>query len=466
MRNFKCYLTGIAVLALLFSSCSKEEVSSGQNQSSDEVAVLTFAPTLIDMLNKAALKQEASGLPECSDTEPAYASISLTYGSGEAQTDVDVTVEISKDDNGYFTLYDDMLEIPIPSGETTVPVTLNDFWVYNDTPDAMNPEAPGTLIWMAPKSGSEYASFVDNPLPLSWDLRAGSKTYTDVEVLCFDNREVNLYGYQFFDITPIPLIKFCLFGNFCTESGRHYPASYSVDVWEWADGQQGDQLYNDVTSEVMMDNGEYYADPLCFFLPDREGQDEYYFEITLLDVEGQYDGPDRVILSGVITDDEIKNFYNGDNLDYYHFQFGCDDGTPPPFSDPEDTAKHYKACIKSLDNDSYAIGFAYLSLKGTALEAIVLAANVEPNKAHPQHVHENASCGDYGGVFWPLELEGGGFPTADDMGFITYKRDFVLTSTEAANANFADRTVVLHGKMVDGSYMAGEPIACGEFSTY
>ena len=457
MKNFKNYMACIAVLALLFSSCSKNDVPQADNPASDQVAVLSFGPVLNDMLNKAVSKQ-AMELPACSDTTPAYARISLSYGD----TDVDVVVEVLSDENGLFTAYDDALEIPIPSGSTTVSVTLNDFWVYDAMPDMANPQM--NAIWVAPHSDSDYGDFVDQGLPMSFDLRAGSKTYTDVEVLCYDNRVANHYGYQFFNITPTPLIKFCFFGNFCTDSGRHYPAAYSVDVWSGTN-DQGTQLYNDVTSEVMMDNGESYADPLCVFLPDREGQDQYYFEITLLDTD-EYDGPNRVILAGTITDDEIKQFYDGDYMDYYHFQFGCDGGTPPPFYDPEDNATHYSACIKSLTNDSYVVGFAYLSLSGTNLEATVLAANVEPNQEHPQHVHENATCGDYGNVFWALDLDGGGFPTADSMGFITYKRSFTLTPSQAASANFADRTAVIHGKTVGGTYEPMTPIGCGEFSTY
>ncbi|MGB8375391.1 MAG: hypothetical protein WCE57_08735, partial [Salegentibacter sp.] len=82
------------------------------------------------------------------------------------------------------------------------------------------------------------------------------------------------------------------------------------------------------------------------------------------------------------------------------------------------------------------------------------------------HVHENATCGDYGNVFWALDLDGGGFPTADSMGFITYKRSFTLTPSQAASANFADRTAVIHGKTVGGTYEPMTPIGCGEFSTY
>ncbi|MFD1096377.1 hypothetical protein [Salegentibacter chungangensis] len=454
MKKLKKSLSALVIATMLFTSCSKDETSIAEEPVSDQVAVLTLGPVLNDVLNRNALRQQS--VPDCSEAAPAHAQISFVYG--DSNTPVDIVVDILSDENGLFTAYDEALEIPVASGETTVSVSLTDFVVWDD-----DNGSPGNVIWVAPKEGSEYAQFVDEPLDKTWELRAGTKTYTDVEVICFDNRDANLYGYQFFTITPVPLIEFCMFGNYCPPSGRHYPASYSVSVWEYADGEVGDQIYEDLVSELQMENGEYYADPLCFALPDREGQDEYYVEIFLLDAEGQYDGPDRVILSGVITDDEIKTFYNGDNLDYYHFQFGCGDDGPPPFNDPTVEAKHYKACIKSLD-DTYAVGFAYLMLKGTELKTTVLAANLEANKMHPQHIHQNASCDDYGGVFWPLELEGGGFPTADADGILTYQRTFALTAQQAANANFADRTVVLHGKTVNGNYEAGQPVACGEFS--
>ncbi|GAB2770648.1 hypothetical protein [Salinimicrobium soli] len=463
MKTIKSYLCYAMVMALVLTSCSQQD-SSGSSDITGDKAVLSLGPILNDLVNKAANKQESS-LPECSDTEPAFAFVSLTYETSGADVDVEVVVEISQDAQGYFTLYDEALEIPIPAGQTTVGVTLNDFMIYNDVADPLNPEAPGTLIWMAPLEGSEYAKFVGDPLPIAIELRAGTKNYSDVEVLCFDNRVVNKYGYQFFDIIPIPMIEFCLFGNYCPDGpeGRHKTASYAVDVWEYSNGTKGTQLYFAETSTALVqeDGGQMYADPLCFFLPDREGQDTYWFEITLLDVEGYYDGLNRVILEGPITDDEIKDFFDDENpgfLDYYHFQFGCEGDIPPPFFDPEVDAKHYSACIKTLD-DGDTIGFAYFSLEGNDLTTTVWAVERPMNSPVPQHIHENASCEDYGGVFWSLYVEEGGVevPPTSMGSWLQYERTFPLSDEQVAALDLGNRSYVLH--LEDFT-----PVACGEIN--
>jgi hypothetical protein len=446
MKKISSYLCFVAVFAMLFTSCSKdEEKISGENEN----ATLTFGAALQDFNEAMNNKQQVGA---CVEGEPAFAQISLVYGPGNTSID-GLVVPILTDGNGYFTDYSDDLEIPIPSGETHVSVTLTDFVVWTDDGEG----APGDVLWVAPKVGGEYAAFVTNPLggeASTWNLRAGTKRYLDVEVLCFNDREANRYGYQFFDITPTEMMKFCLFGNFCPPSGRHYTASYTVNVWEYADGVKGEQLYFDEAADVINQNGEFYAEPLCFFLPDRDGQDTYWFEVTLRDTE-QYDGPDRVILQGPITDGEIRTFYDGANaLDYYHFQYGCEEGTPPPFFDPEDDAEHYSACVKALD-DGDVLGYAYFTQEGNSLRSTVWTVLNEPNAALPQMIHENASCGSYGGVFWSLDLPGGGWEMSDEIGWLNYDRTFSLTSTEVASLNLEDRTYVLHDS-------EGTPVGCGE----
>lgn len=461
MKNFKCHLMMIAVFGLLFSSCSKDEDKvAGEN----ETATLTLGAALQDF-NKAMMSKQQTDVGACVDGDPAFAQITLEYG-GTSET---VIVPILGDAaSGYFTAYHDDLEIPVPSGDTHVTVTLTDFVVWADN---NNDDNPDTALWVAPKYDSEYANFVTQALgdpedPYTWNLRAGSKTYVDVEVLCFNNRAANRYGYQFFDITPTNLMKFCLFGNFCPPSGRHYTASYTVDVWEYSDGVKGDQLYFDEPANVILENGEYYADPLCFFLPDREGQDTYWFEITLRDTD-EYDGSDRIILQGPITDGEIREFYDGDVMDYYHFQYGCEGSTPPPFFDPEDEAEHYKACLYP-QNGSMALGFAYFTLQGDVLDATIMATNLEQGKSHMQHIHEFDDCSEPGPPIVWLDKADGTWPVAvGAYGDVIYHRTFTLGTDgnpTAAEINLLDRSVNLHGMTVDGSYSAGEIVACGELS--
>ena len=327
MKNFKFNVMILALFALIFTSCSKDENSGVEQQVSDEVAELYLGPVLNAEIRKALQKQEAD-LPECSDDAPAYAQISLVYG--DADTPVDVIVPIIIDGNDLFTAYDEALEIPVASGETTVSVTLNDFLVWND-----DGGAPGEVIWAAPKTGSDFGGIVSQSLPFSWDLRAGSKTYTDVEVLCFDDREVNLYGYQFFDIIPVEIYEFCVFANYCNDAGRHFTANYTFDITYIGD-DNNIPLY---TGEMPMtgnteddDSGDWYADPLCLAIPAPiygEGPDTDYIRVTatLANWDANYPAPGAVDpISADLSWNEVQSFFvDDDNMDYWHIFFNCGD---------------------------------------------------------------------------------------------------------------------------------------------
>ncbi len=464
MKDIKKILAFSAIFALILVGCSKDETGVTNSPDSD-TAILQLGPLLNDGETRAVLKQEVQDLPECSDEAPGFAQISIIYGPDDTVKE-DIIVPILSDDQGLFTAYSEELELPIPAGETTVSVTVTEFVVWTN-----DGGSPGEVIWVAPIEGSDFADFVDQPVGpnFTFELRAGSKNYVNVDVICYDDRDVNLYGYQFFTITPIPLIEFCIFGNFCTPEGRHYVASYSVNVWESVDGEKGDPIYTDLQNNVEGEGSDAYADPLCFFVPDRldvdDNDEEYYVEITLLPDTPGYDGGGELIAEGPISVAEIKFFF-GENgtLDYYHFQYGCDDGVPPPFGRPE--AKRYKACLKYIDSDDEAAGFAYITVDGTTAIAVVSAAGLTPGEMHMQHIHTNASCDNPGGIEVELDYNEGGYPISEvgDLGipFLNYAEaipGFFLSNVE-------DRTVVVHGKMIDGEYSAGTPVLCGELEEY
>lgn len=347
MKTIKNYFSFLFVLSLLLTSCSKDEAV--QDVSSDEVAVLTFGSVLNAMVNKAAAKQAENGdLPACSDDEPAYAQISLTYG--DADVVVNATVPINWDDEGYFTTYSDLLAIPVPSDEDWVTVDLRSFEVFS---------ADDVLIWKAPFDGSEFAGFVDDALPMTFDLRAGSKNYVDVEVLCFNERDVNKYGYQFFNIMPEELRTLCFFANYCTDEGRHFTADYSLDLYYYRgedmegtpDASELDILYSDRSPEPGVDNGTFYTDPLCIAIPEPqmgEGPNEpyLYYEVTLTEWNDNYPFPeDAVVQTGYLSWNDIVDLLdtdsdgdieNNSDANYWHIQLNCgeNDG-PPPVEDDD-----------------------------------------------------------------------------------------------------------------------------------
>lgn len=317
----KClkYFAGMAMSFLLLTSCSKEDQNHVAEALEPELATLSFGAVLNDLKNSQAMfKQSMDDLPACSDDEASYVRIILSRNGNIVVGSQADPFRIDLVANQIFT--EEVAELQLTPGI----YSLDYFAVYN---------AGGELIWLAPNGGN-MSDYFDNPMPLSIDLLAGVKKYVEVSVLCFDNRFVNEYGFLFFELNTVRAIRFCVFGNYCDTTGRHYPARFSVSVWKYANGTRGANLYTNVTNEVALnDAGDYAGSVACVTLPDSEGQDEYYLEITLLNSDAYGDVEEEVIRSGVFTDADVRALFDGaNNVNYYHFRAGCQsDDTPALF---------------------------------------------------------------------------------------------------------------------------------------
>ena len=345
MRNFKNYWACLAMVALLFSSCSKDEEPTVVDS---EKAILSFGAVLSDIAEKATTKQSDMGdLPECTDDDPAYVEIILMQGTTEVVGSEGAPYRVDLVSGQVFTEEDPNLEL-VPGT-----YTLDYFTVYN---------AEGDVIWVAPKDGP-LAEFVDAPLPMDIELGAGVKKYVDVSVLCYDDRNVNEYGYQFFELDMNEAFKFCFFANYCPPNGRHYPARFSVDI-----SIDGTVIYNDVVNVTgTNDDGDNYAEPLCFPLPDLSefADDEDYIDytVTLLDWDGVYDAPEMTISGSLSRNDVEANFDGPNNVDYEHLRFGCDGTTTPPDDDNDGVPNDTDNCPnvhnpEQTDTDGDGIGDA------------------------------------------------------------------------------------------------------------
>ncbi|APG59244.1 hypothetical protein [Christiangramia salexigens] len=484
MKKNQLYLAYVLVFSLLVAGCSKEDTLDVQNpDDSGEFVSLSFGALLNDLSNRASTKNHFNQIPDCSSAEPAKAVLEISYPGQADDKKGPIVVDVLKDATGYFTSYSDKLKVPVSNNGSTQ-VTLESFMVYDGVVSQGKPY--GNLIWIAPKESQQgqFDGYVENALPFSFSVRDGAKPYIDVEVLCFDRRMVNEYGYVFFDIENKELIEFCMFGNFCPPSGRHYVASYSVDVWIVNEqGADVVQIYDDATREVTQVDGEYSADPLCIVLPDDPNKtDRYRIQISILDGPN-YDAQTTVIRNTILTDLEVRTFFDGpDNLEYYHFFEGC--GTtdsPPIFNNPNDSKLVYKTCLKGM-NGSNAIALAAVSIQGSKLDVTILATGMAPNIAHAQHIHgftdgTDAVCppANAGGVDGIISLAEGlpyygdpqlslyttdtNFPTASATGTYVYEKSFTLNNTEKTNLTPLDKkVVVLHGKPGQPTL----PVACGE----
>ena len=316
----------LAIFALLFTSCSKEEGTSPGDDPNVQSVELTFGALLNDLANRAAEvnKNHFDQVPDCSDADPAVARINFSYGGNEYQTDV----EILSDESGYFTAYSEDLIIPV-ANNGMVEVSLDGFRVYDGDPDG-----GGNLIWIAPISSEEgeFDGYVDNPLPFTFEVRDGTKPYIDVEVLCYDRRMVNEYGYPFFDLVPGKLYPVCFFANYCpSPEGRHYVGNYSVELF-YDDGENRIPLYSEPQTPVVgEDGGVYFADPLCLVIPESPfedpDQDYLFYVVTPLDWPGSYGDIDNTPLPEVglsWTDVDEKLNDDGETVEYFHLFIGCE----------------------------------------------------------------------------------------------------------------------------------------------
>ncbi len=310
MRNFKRYLSFVAVFAMLFTSCSKEE--SGVNVDSEK-ATLTFGAIVNDLVtNRSADKQSEGDIPDCSNDTPTYIEIVLMQGDEYILGTTEDPYQVDLAAGEVFTVEDENLELVAGN------YSLVHFSVYNNDDE---------LIWIAPRAGSDLAGYMDRTLPMAIDLNAGVKKYVDVPVLCFDNREINQYGYLFFEVNTNTAIQYCFFANYCADDGRHYSAAYTVSIWAGNDST-GTPLYLDVANNTgQYSNGDYFATPLCFALPDNEGdlnEDYLYYEVTLSDWDGVYGDVDPMVMSGTLSKQDIMDTWEGDDdSNYNHLRFGC-----------------------------------------------------------------------------------------------------------------------------------------------
>lgn len=312
MKNLRLCIASLMVFTMIFTSCSNEETPINNS----EKATLSFGAIVNDLMSKSQAKQALEDLPVCSDDAPAYVHIVLMQGDVPVVGTETEPHRVDLVAGQLFTKEDPALELD-PGN-----YSLAHFSVYNTA---------GTLIWLAPRVGSELAEWVDGALPISIDLGAGVKKYVDVPVLCFDDRDVNLYGYLFFELDAVRAYEFCFFANYCDDDGRHYTANYSVDIWLGTDNT-GTALYTDLEPVTGIDDNEdYFASPVCVALPYNEDAEEdyIYYEVTLLDWEENYGTVTPIVLTGTLSRSDIEaNFGPDMTVEYEHLRFNCEGGEP------------------------------------------------------------------------------------------------------------------------------------------
>lgn len=353
MKTIYKSLFSLLVLALMISSCSKEQpIEDAAKKGS-----LGFTSLMNQFIEEGG--RFTDELPECSDNAPLTVCVGIKDANGDwimdqtplldddglgAGDDYIIEIDIAPasatdidndgDDDSWFTEESESLELE--EGDYTI-----EYFVVKD--------ANGDAIFATPHEDAdfgdvEYQNFVTDALPISLTLFAGTKKYVDVEVLCFEEHFAKEFGYLFFDVIEIEQQHVCIFGNVCDDMGRHYPANFRAVIWESdpgaADGK-GDLLFDGENEFGINPAGEEFARPLCIPLPDRSDvEEEFYGEIYLIDGGGAQ----TLIREGVFTEAQIQALYvNSDTSYYWHFRENCEscddeptllDGCSPVIPDP------------------------------------------------------------------------------------------------------------------------------------
>ena len=132
-------------------------------------------------------------------------------------------------------------------------------------------------------------------------------------------------------------------------------------------------------------------------------------------------------------------------------------------------------------NNSGVWAKAEMKLKGNKLKVEIEATGMETGKPHPQHIHgfgdpvKNSSCpgfeadvngdgvvsvGEGGPSYGPIVLPLVPFDLVDESGKLEY--EVKLKVNAESLGELTNRTIVMHGLTVNGSYVNSLPVACGQ----
>jgi hypothetical protein len=320
MKKLKYWAAYLVVLTMIFTSCSKEETDLNNPQEQDLIQ-LQFGALLNDLSSKQAIKDHLDP-PACSETDPSYVHVALRYPDdswvdgkdGDNEQFIQIPINWNPNTLLWETAYSPVLGLPAAT------YSLEYFIVYNSLNE---------VIWVAPREGGAYEDYVPNPLPEDIVLVAGSKPYVSVDVLCFDTRQEDAYGYIFFDLNTYRAENsYCIFVNYCDRGeggdGREYPAKFMVEAWKDAYG--GSEAINLNPNMNVISPGPA-ASVLCFNLPALLGEDTHFIRVTILDdnlLPYNVDEQDPPVYEFEVTQAMIDGQLNL-TPKYHHIRMNCEE---------------------------------------------------------------------------------------------------------------------------------------------
>jgi hypothetical protein len=264
MKNIKLF---IGLFLVFFAmSCSKDSGTTAVDPVTQDVAfnVTNVVPQVAG--KNAIAGKTAVAIPDCSDSEPAYAII--TIDGDEYQTDV------SRLDGKLITQ-----SIKLDAGEGTVTYSVSEFLLY---------DVNDNLIMATPTTGSDYAEYVNNSVAFDIVVTAFEKAEIPIEVLCFTPQAYANFGFTWFASTEITVREVCFFGDICLNGEPFAPADFNGSSY-------GENVGADVTASMQIivkkggievlnspfENLSALNSPLCVQYPDNLNVDSEVFTFEL-----------------------------------------------------------------------------------------------------------------------------------------------------------------------------------------
>ena len=262
------FLLPLAVFAILFTGCKKDETSAPQQD------VVFTALQVEPSLEKSTALDWL-----CTDVEPTFAQIKI---NGVYYYPAVFTL-----DGKMYTQ-----SIKLPDGKYDV----QEFILYKDL-DGVEGITTGDIITSGtPTKGYPFAEFVATPLVFSFTVSSFEKTQVEIEVLCYQPHLYDEFGFNWMGITEKVVRNQCFFGDICFKSyadyaNSHYalqpgglkidmPAIFRIDVYR--NGTPMPAPYFSFTNDVAPNYG--VGSPVCVSYPDNlsiQGE-EFRFELFIL----------------------------------------------------------------------------------------------------------------------------------------------------------------------------------------
>ena len=166
--------------------------------------------------------------------------------------------------------------------------SIDEFMLVNDNGTPNNTD-DDYIVKAAPLADAEFAEFVNTPLAFTFDVEGFKKAEVNIEVLCFEEKDYESFGFNWFAMTGITVREQVFFGDFCAK----HPDEYVGSLYnEQANGVQLDMpaifridVYKNEAFIKSYDNTAWFGEgePLKVQYPDHDNaEDAFAFELFIL----------------------------------------------------------------------------------------------------------------------------------------------------------------------------------------